>query len=173
MCIVSRLSVLLAGIGLSLVSYGEMVVRVHKVTPEGIGEDIGTVTITQADDGVWFKPDLKGLEPGMHGFHVHEKPSCDAVEVDGKRVPALAAGGHYDPDNTGRHRGPEGQGHKGDLPGLMVDYRGAATQAVVAPRLTLNELKGHSLMIHEGGDNYSDQPPMGGGGARIACGIIE
>ena len=29
-------------------------------------------------------------------------------------------------------------------------------------------------MIHAGGDNYSDQPkPNGGGGARIACGVIE
>ena len=29
-------------------------------------------------------------------------------------------------------------------------------------------------MIHAGGDNYSDQPqPLGGGGARIACGVIN
>jgi Cu-Zn family superoxide dismutase len=29
-------------------------------------------------------------------------------------------------------------------------------------------------MIHEGGDNYSDEPaPLGGGGARIACGVID
>jgi superoxide dismutase, Cu-Zn family len=28
-------------------------------------------------------------------------------------------------------------------------------------------------MIHAGGDNYADQPqPLGGGGARIACGVI-
>ena len=28
-------------------------------------------------------------------------------------------------------------------------------------------------MIHEGGDNYSDTPkPLGGGGARMACGVI-
>jgi hypothetical protein len=28
-------------------------------------------------------------------------------------------------------------------------------------------------MIHEGGDNYADAPkPLGGGGARIACGVI-
>jgi Cu-Zn family superoxide dismutase len=27
--------------------------------------------------------------------------------------------------------------------------------------------------IHAGGDNYSDQPkPLGGGGARIACGTL-
>jgi Cu-Zn family superoxide dismutase len=29
-------------------------------------------------------------------------------------------------------------------------------------------------MIHAGGDNYSDEPePLGGGGARIACGVVE
>jgi Cu-Zn family superoxide dismutase len=29
-------------------------------------------------------------------------------------------------------------------------------------------------MIHEGGDNYSDKPkPLGGGGARIACGVVK
>jgi Cu-Zn family superoxide dismutase len=28
-------------------------------------------------------------------------------------------------------------------------------------------------MIHVGGDNMSDQPkPLGGGGARYACGVI-
>jgi Cu-Zn family superoxide dismutase len=29
-------------------------------------------------------------------------------------------------------------------------------------------------MIHAGGDNYSDEPAsLGGGSARIACGIIK
>ncbi|NIY58922.1 superoxide dismutase family protein, partial [Francisella orientalis] len=37
----------------------------------------------------------------------------------------------------------------------------------------LEELEGHSLMIHEGGDNYSDTPkPLGGGGTRMWCGVI-
>jgi Cu-Zn family superoxide dismutase len=46
---------------------------------------------------------------------------------------------------------------------------------VTAPRLTkLSEVKGKALMIHAGGDNFSDQPkPLGGGGERIACGIIQ
>jgi Cu-Zn family superoxide dismutase len=45
----------------------------------------------------------------------------------------------------------------------------------LAPRIKdIQALKGHALMIHAGGDNYSDQPkPLGGGGARIACGVIE
>ncbi|HDI6039899.1 TPA: superoxide dismutase family protein, partial [Escherichia coli] len=35
------------------------------------------------------------------------------------------------------------------------------------------EINGRSLMIHIGGDNHHDHPePLGGGGARIACGII-
>jgi Cu-Zn family superoxide dismutase len=29
-------------------------------------------------------------------------------------------------------------------------------------------------MIHAGGDNYSDTPkPLGGGGERIACGVVK
>jgi Cu-Zn family superoxide dismutase len=27
-------------------------------------------------------------------------------------------------------------------------------------------------MIHNGGDNYSDTPQLGGGGARMVCGVI-
>ena len=29
-------------------------------------------------------------------------------------------------------------------------------------------------MIHMGGDNYKDAPsPLGGGGGRLACGVVE
>ena len=36
---------------------------------------------------------------------------------------------------------------------------------VLAPRLKkLDEVRGHSIMIHAGGDNHSDHPaPLGGG----------
>ena len=37
----------------------------------------------------------------------------------------------------------------------------------------MEDVSGRALMIHEGGDNYADEPkPLGGGGARIACGVI-
>jgi len=43
----------------------------------------------------------------------------------------------------------------------------------LAPRLKLDDIHGRAIMIHAGGDNYSDIPlPSGGGGTRIACGII-
>jgi len=51
---------------------------------------------------------------------------------------------------------------------------GKATKAVVVPHLTVSDVKSRSIMIHAGGDNYSDQPaPLGGGGARIACGVAK
>jgi Cu-Zn family superoxide dismutase len=144
-------------------------------TPTGPGAAVGDITITEGPDGAQFALDLHGLPPGPHGFHVHVMPSCAPGEKDGKPVPAAGAGGHLDPDNTGMHMGPMGGGHLGDLPLITVDANGAAKTVVTAPRIkTLDPLRGHALMIHAGGDNYSDQPaPLGGGGARIACGVIE
>ena len=149
-------------------------VQMNLVTPKGIGHSLGTVKITETDKGLEFAPDLKALPPGEHGFHVHAKGSCQPAMKEGKPTAAEAAGGHLDPQNSGKHEGPEGMGHLGDLPVLVVNNDGKATDPVVAPRLKkLDEVKGKALMIHVGGDNMSDKPkPLGGGGARYACGVI-
>jgi Cu-Zn family superoxide dismutase len=144
------------------------------LTASGNGDAVGTVTITETRYGLVFTPALTGLPPGFHGFHVHDKGSCAPAQVDGKTVPGQAAGGHYDPANTKKHGLPWGDGHMGDLPGLVVDASGAATNPVLAPRLKFADVKGRALMVHMGGDNHSDTPaPLGGGGARMACGVIQ
>lgn len=149
-------------------------VTLHAVSASGVEAAIGTVTLMDSRYGLVLKPKLSGLEPGLHGFHVHQNPSCDAAEKDGNTVPGLAAGGHYDPANSGFHAGPYGDGHLGDLPPLHVDADGSAALPVLAPRLAVADVRGRALMIHAGGDNYSDQPSkLGGGGARVACGVIE
>jgi Cu-Zn family superoxide dismutase len=56
---------------------------------------------------------------------------------------------------------------------LYVSAEGTANTPTIAPRLHLKDLYGLALMIHANGDNYSDTPPLGGGGAREACGIIQ
>lgn len=139
------------------------------------GEPAGTVTISQHPYGTVLTPDLHGLSAGNHGFHVHEIPACGPKQKNGEMVKGGAAGSHFDPDNTGRHGTPwDFDGHAGDLPALYVDANGMATQPVLAPKLKLKQFKNHSLMIHVNGDNYSDNPkPLGGGGARMACGVIN
>jgi len=148
-------------------------VEIFTATSSGTGPGIGSITVEDTPYGALFTPDLTGLTPGLHGFHVHENPDCGPREKNGAMVPGLAAGGHYDPAGTGRHEGPYGEGHLGDLPPLYVDDSGNAIHPVLAPRLKTADLKGRSLMIHAGGDNYADQPAkLGGGGARMACGIV-
>jgi Cu-Zn family superoxide dismutase len=155
-------------------SAAEIIVPMNSVNAEGIVKPIGNVTISESAYGLVFSPALEGLAAGVHGFHVHENPSCDPKEKDGKPVAALAAGGHYDPKSTKHHGTPWGQGHLGDVPALTVGQDGKANYAVLAPRLKLDDIKSRVLMIHEGGDNYSDEPaPLGGGGSRIACGVIK
>ena len=139
------------------------------------GQEIGKILFKDTPKGMFVYVDLKNLPEGLHGFHIHENPSCEAAkDENGKMQPALSAGGHYDPDKTGRHLGPEGAGHKGDLPVLKVSQNGVVQIKFYTPRLTAKEVRGKSVVIHEGGDNYKDTPTaLGGGGKRIACGVIK
>jgi Cu-Zn family superoxide dismutase len=63
----------------------------------------------------------------------------------------------------------------GDLPLVHVGANGSASEVLTAPRFhSVDEFRGHALIIHANGDNYSDTPaPLGGGGARIACGAVH
>lgn len=152
----------------------DLSVPMNLVNDQGIGKDIGIITLTDTPEGLVLTPKLHDLPPGAHGFHVHQNPDCAAVMKDDKPVPGLAAGGHYDPAGTGKHEGFAGHGHLGDLPVLTVNADGTATTAVTAARLKSADVMNRSLMIHAGGDNYADVPaPLGGGGARIACGVIR
>lgn len=163
-------SLLLSGV----VFADEAVFTISLVNEHGVAKEIGTISASDGRFGLVLTPQLSDLAPGLHGFHVHDKPDCSHSMKDGKAVPALAAGGHYDPASTGKHEGPYGSGHLGDLPALYVTSDGKAILPVLAPRLKVADLKGRSLMIHAGGDNYADAPsPLGGGGARIACGVVK
>jgi len=156
------------------VSHGaEMVVTMNTATAAGTGASAGTVKIVETPYGLAFLPTLTGLPPGLHGFHVHEKPSCAPAEQNGAMAPAIGAGGHLDPAGTKKHGTPWGDGHLGDLPALYVAADGTASTPVLGPRLKLADVADRALMIHAGGDNHADHPaPLGGGGGRIVCGVI-
>jgi Cu-Zn family superoxide dismutase len=170
-----RLTMIILGAWLTTAVYAdEKVVTMHRVNTDGVDEAIGAVDISPTPWGVLFTPNLSDLPPGLHGFHVHQNPNCAPAKDEGEMAPAMAAGGHFDPQGTGRHEGPYGKGHLGDLPALYVDEQGNATHPVLAPRLDMEDLNGRALMVHVHGDNYSDKPvELGGGGARMACGVVK
>jgi len=150
----------------SLIIASPIKIPMKLVAGKNDGQSIGYVKAKNTRYGLLLTPHLKSLPPGVHGFHVHTNPSC--------KNHGLAAGGHLDPFNTGKHLGPYRNGHLGDLPVLIVNKNGTATIPVLAPRLQTKDLIGHSLMIHLHGDNYSDKPKkLGGGGERLACGVIK
>jgi Cu-Zn family superoxide dismutase len=155
---------------------GAITVPVNLVSPSGIGASVGELLVRDGASGVRLEMHLHGLPPGDHGMHLHASASCAAAaNAAGEMTAAGAAGSHFDPQQTGHHEGPNGAGHLGDLPFLHVDASGAANQTLVAPRFhAAAELRGHAIVIHASGDNYSDTPaPLGGGGGRIACGVVN
>ena len=40
------------------------------------------------------------------------------------------------------------------MPVLTVDSSGKATKTIIAPHVAVADVKGRSIMIHAGGDNY-------------------
>ncbi|MDR3492221.1 MAG: superoxide dismutase family protein [Gammaproteobacteria bacterium] len=157
------LSLVLAVI--SIEAQASLYVRMHLTGEHCEGRNIGTIKLDDTIYGVLLTPNLKNLPAGVHGFHVHAMAMCEHM--------GMAAGGHLDPDKSDAHRGPYSNGHLGDLPVLIVGSDGKASLPVLAPRLHLSDIKGKTLMVHAGKDNYSDTPQkLGGGGERIACGLI-
>ena len=148
-------------------------VKVNAVSSSGIGAEIGYIQLQDSPAGLVLLTNLTNLPAGPHGFHIHEKGSCEPAEKDGKMGAALAAGSHFNPLKVQNHGTPL-SGHMGDLPLLNVSQDGTAKVSLIAPRLKISDIEGLAIMVHAGGDNYSDDPkPLGGGGDRIACGVIK
>ncbi|MDP2261264.1 MAG: superoxide dismutase family protein [Caulobacter sp.] len=138
------------------------------------GEDLGRATITEGARGVVLRVDVKGLTPGWHGLHFHEKGDCSTADFK-------SAGGHVH-DATDVVHGFLAAGHNdaGDLPNLHAGADGTAMVEVFTPFVSLAaggdkpgllDADGSALVIHARADDYASQP-IGGAGDRVACAVI-
>ena len=135
------------------------------------GNSVGAAEFNPAADGVRMDVNIKGLQPGKHGIHIHAAGNCEAPDFK-------SAGPHFNPQNK-KHglSNPEGS-HAGDLPNLEVDAEGNASPTATLKGASLGE--GEDSLLHEGGtavvihaaedDEVTD--PSGNSGDRIACGVI-
>jgi superoxide dismutase, Cu-Zn family len=147
---------------------------------DAAGTSLGTVTFTDTPEGLEITIAATGLPAGKHGLHVHTEGSCEASTDDaGAEVMHGAAGGHFDPNATENHAGPDvdsATGHAADLPNLEVAEDGTVSVTFTTTKMTVAEgdtsLAGRTIMIHANEDNYTNEPKNGGSGDRIACGVI-
>lgn len=149
----------------------QMTATATLINPDG--EEIGEARLTETSHGVLIQVHVQGLEPGAHGFHIHETGSCTAPEFSD-------AGGHFAPrGNAHGFMRPDGK-HAGDLPNLHVPASGSVTTERLAGAVTLEagaegslfDDDGAALVIHANPDDYASQP-AGGGGTKVACGVIR
>jgi len=139
------------------------------------GQVIGQVTVTAAPNGVLLQVQAKGLSPGWHGMHIHEKADCSdpAFRNSGAHLHAKAPAVHglLNP----------GFNDAGDLPNLYVNADGSAmvelysnlvTFKVSDTRPALLDADGAAVVIHAKPDDHKSQP-IGGSGDRIACAVIQ
>jgi Cu-Zn family superoxide dismutase len=133
------------------------------------GETIGKATLTAAPKGVLLKVETKGLTPGWHGLHFHEKADCSKSDF-------TSAGGHTHGGGDRVHGllNPKAN-ETGDLPNLFVGADGVGNTEVFSSLTTLDALKdadGSAVLIHAAADDHNTQP-IGGAGARVACAAVK
>jgi Cu-Zn family superoxide dismutase len=141
---------------------------------DGGGNAVGWARFTEDAAGrLHVNIKVAGISEGLHGIHLHNVASCIG--------PAFtSAGTHHNPlgDSHGLDDPPGA--HAGDLPNLIVNGEGRGHLDAVSDRatlsagpLSLDDVDGSAVVIHEAQDDQQATTPTGNSGARIACGVVE
>jgi Cu-Zn family superoxide dismutase len=138
--------------------------------PSGKSNVRGQASFTETAKGLLIKATVSKAPPGLHGFHIHEKGSC---QDNGN-----AAGGHFNPDKV-KHGKLVTDGfanaHAGDLGNISIAPNGSGSIRQTIPGLTLTKGKyaiaNHAIILHAKKDDFGQ--PTGNAGGRIGCGVIK
>ena len=141
-----------------------------ELQPTAGHEARGTVEFYLAQPTLALNVELTGLEPGNHGFHVHENGDCGGTD-------AAAAGSHLNPNGTphGDPNDADQRHHAGDLGNVRAEDDGTVKQWLRSEDLQLQGpagVVGKTVVVHSGDDDLKSQP-AGESGQPIACGVIR
>lgn len=136
---------------------------------DAAGATVGVVTLTEAPKGVLMRIEARGLTPGWHGAHFHEKGDCSKSDF-------TSAGAHVHPTTPAAHGllNPAAN-DQGDLPNVHADANGVVAAEVFSALVTLPALRdadGSAVVIHANADDHTTQP-IGGAGPRVACAVVK
>lgn len=137
---------------------------VATVMPVGDSNVSGSVTFSESEEGVMVRGNFEGLEPGNHGFHIHQYGDCRAED-------GTSAGGHFNPAGNNHGAPSDMERHMGDLGNIEADGSGIAAVDYTDDTVTLEQILGRGIIIHAGEDDLESQP-TGAAGSRVACGVI-
>jgi superoxide dismutase, Cu-Zn family len=137
------------------------------------GEVVGQAMLSVGEPGVIVYLNVKGLKPGLHGIHFHEKGVCKAPDFK-------SAGDHFNPYNREHgFKNPKGP-HAGDMKNVFADQNGNVQTSYIDTLVTLKKGKknslldsdGAALVIHADEDDQMTNP-AGNSGDRIICGVVK
>lgn len=127
----------------------------------------GAIHFEQEGDRVHVYGEIRGLEPGKHGFHVHEKGDLSDKET-GK-----SAGGHFSPEGHDHGKPSDEMRHVGDLGNIEANEDGLAVIDMWDDVIALtgdHSILERSIVVHAKEDTFGQ--PTGDAGARVAFGKI-
>lgn len=158
---------------------------IGQVTFHQLGNDSPNVAVEVAID------EDSGLDPGIHGFHIHANDSgandgCEPDPIDAPDGGQFGAtDGHWNPDES------DHGDHAGDLPVLHVNEDGTARKVFVTRAFSIDQIVDRAVIVHGDADNYANVPERyehidgdgsgpdettrntGDAGSREACGVIQ
>ncbi|XP_033225482.1 superoxide dismutase [Cu-Zn], chloroplastic-like [Belonocnema kinseyi] len=163
-------------VAIAAVAIAEELNAVVLLVPNDVAKNnvTGKLLITQsvANGPVTITGTAVGLDPGLHGFHVHEKGDLSGG--------CASTGKHFNPDKVS-HGAPEDTvRHVGDLGNIKADEKGIASINITDNIISLcgpNSIIGRSFVIHEkkddlGKGNTTLSLETGDAGNRLACGLV-
>ena len=151
-----------------------LIIRATAIIKSNNNKVKGVVLFEQKEDKVKVTYNIKGMDDGHHGFHIHEKGDL--------RNKCKNAGPHFNPNKKKHSHKKTKNRHVGDL-GNIKSKNKLSSGYFYDSLLSLKKNHKHSIIgrtviVHEkrddlGKGNNDESLKTGNAGSRIGCGVIK